>query len=247
MGEINLTAIDEHAELTKRFDFLRGPEEGPERRWSSCEEAIRRIDATSRERFKQTFDVVNEKFQAIFPRLFGGGRASLVLTEEGPGRRAGRGDRRPAAGQEAAEREPAVRRREGAHRGGAHLRHLAYHFCGHIYTTDSCPHPTGLPRDRRRSGYPLRAKDGKPVDDLGRLVDRDGQPVDERRQAAARPRRPAAAARAAHAGLHGDRPRATASARSIDGAWYRCCGGQGAQARGLLRATTSRASTATPR
>ena len=47
----------------------------------------------------------------------------------------------------------------------------AYHFCGHIYTTDSCPHPTGLPRIDSR-GFPLRAKDGKRVDDLGRLVDR---------------------------------------------------------------------------
>src|SRR5919201_1034829 len=38
----------------------------------------------------------------------------------------------------------------------------AYHFCGHIYTTGSCPHPTGLPRIDR-FGFPLRALDGKPV------------------------------------------------------------------------------------
>ena len=38
----------------------------------------------------------------------------------------------------------------------------AYHFCGHIYTTDSCPHPTGLPRIDSR-GYPLRAADGRPL------------------------------------------------------------------------------------
>jgi len=55
----------------------------------------------------------------------------------------------------------------------------AYHFCGHIYTTDSCPHPTGLPRVDAR-GLPLRARDGKPVDNLGRPVDRLGRPVDER-------------------------------------------------------------------
>src|SRR5690242_20518780 len=53
----------------------------------------------------------------------------------------------------------------------------AYHFCGHIYTTDSCPHPTGLPRIDAR-GYPLRAADGHPVDDLGRPVNAAGQPVD---------------------------------------------------------------------
>jgi len=54
----------------------------------------------------------------------------------------------------------------------------AFHFCGHIYTTASCPHPTGLPRIDQR-GYPLRAKDGKPVDDLGRRIDAEGRPVDE--------------------------------------------------------------------
>src|SRR3954454_9324907 len=53
----------------------------------------------------------------------------------------------------------------------------AFHFCGHIYTTDSCPHPTGLPRIDA-NGYPLRASDGDPVDDLGRAVDKLGRPVD---------------------------------------------------------------------
>jgi hypothetical protein len=53
----------------------------------------------------------------------------------------------------------------------------AYHFCGHTYTTASCPHPTGLPRVDAR-GYPLRASDGSPVDNLGRAVDAAGRPVD---------------------------------------------------------------------
>ncbi|RKH41695.1 chromosome segregation protein SMC [Corallococcus sp. AB050B] len=84
MGEINLTAIDEHAELSKRFEFLSAQRQDLTASISQLKEAIVRIDATSRERFKQTFDVVNDKFQAIFPRLFGGGRASLILTQEGP-------------------------------------------------------------------------------------------------------------------------------------------------------------------
>src|SRR3954471_17206962 len=53
----------------------------------------------------------------------------------------------------------------------------AFHFCGHIYTTDSCPHPMGLPRVDAH-GFPLRAADGEPVDDLGRPVAADGTPVD---------------------------------------------------------------------
>jgi hypothetical protein len=55
----------------------------------------------------------------------------------------------------------------------------AFHFCGHIYTTGSCPHPTGLPRIDA-NGFPLRAADGEPVDDLGRPVDKLGRPVDAR-------------------------------------------------------------------
>ncbi|HEX8819537.1 MAG TPA: chromosome segregation protein SMC [Archangium sp.] len=85
MGEINLTAIDEHAELAQRSEFLLTQKKDLADSMEKLQEAIRRIDASSRERFKQTFDIVNEKFQAIFPRLFGGGRASLILTSEGQG------------------------------------------------------------------------------------------------------------------------------------------------------------------
>lgn len=100
----------------------------------------------------------------------------------------------------------------------------AFHFCGHIYTTDGCPHPTGLPRIDRH-GFPLRAKDGRPVDDLGRLVDADGSPVDEagallldpdgRPQPSARRRRVCTAA--------GRRYKIEVR---TDGAWYRCCDGR---------------------
>jgi hypothetical protein len=99
----------------------------------------------------------------------------------------------------------------------------AYHFCGHIFTTDSCPHPTGLPRVDSR-GYPLRAKDGRRVDDLGRLVDRAGRPVGEDgaplsdpdgRPLPAAPRTRVCDAVADEYGIETD----------VDGAWYRCCGG----------------------
>ena len=53
-----------------------------------------------------------------------------------------------------------------------------YGFCGHTYTTGSCDSPFGLPRIDR-GGRPLRPTDGRPVDDLGRLVDAAGRPVDE--------------------------------------------------------------------
>ena len=100
----------------------------------------------------------------------------------------------------------------------------AYHFCGHIYTTDSCPHPTGLPRIDSR-GYPLRAKDGRRVDDLGRLVDRGGAPVDDDGQPLTDPDgRPLP--RASRTPVCKVVAKEFKIRTAVDGAWYRCCGGK---------------------
>ena len=102
-------------------------------------------------------------------------------------------------------------------------RAAAFHFCGHIYTTGSCPHPSGLPRVDA-NGFPLRASDGKPVDDLGRRVDRAGRPLDARGHLLidpdGRPLPPASRTRIcdAAAARYGFRAH-------VDGSWYRCCGG----------------------
>jgi chromosome segregation protein len=85
MGEINLTAIEEHKDLVERHAFLKAQKADLEQSLSQLKRAIVRINKTSKERFDQAFEVVNEKFQQVFPRLFNGGRASLVLvpSEEG--------------------------------------------------------------------------------------------------------------------------------------------------------------------
>jgi hypothetical protein len=99
----------------------------------------------------------------------------------------------------------------------------AFHFCGHIYTTGSCPHPTGLPRIDRY-GFPLRARDGHAVDDLGRPVDALGRPVDAEgellRDPDGRPLPLAPRTRVCQrtGREHGFRAQ-------IDGSWYRCCSG----------------------
>ena len=99
----------------------------------------------------------------------------------------------------------------------------AYHFCGHIYTTDSCPHPTGLPRIDSR-GRPIRAKDGKRVDDLGRLIDADGEPVDEDGQRLTDPEGVPLPAASRTSLCKAVSQQYDISTR-VDGAWYRCCGG----------------------
>ncbi|MGZ3447426.1 MAG: chromosome segregation protein SMC, partial [Myxococcaceae bacterium] len=84
LGEINLTAIEEHQEVAQRHSFLAGQKRDLEVSIKSLRDAIAKIDRTSRERFARTFEVVNDRFQRVFPRLFGGGRAGLLLTDDGP-------------------------------------------------------------------------------------------------------------------------------------------------------------------
>ncbi|HSN93325.1 MAG TPA: chromosome segregation protein SMC [Anaeromyxobacteraceae bacterium] len=85
MGAINLTAIEEYDELAKRHAFLVEQKIDLERSLADLRQAIVKINRASRERFRETFDRVNEKFQQVFPRLFNGGRAGLVLTQDDGG------------------------------------------------------------------------------------------------------------------------------------------------------------------
>jgi chromosome segregation protein len=82
MGEINLTAIEESEESQKRFDFLSEQKADLESALSQLEAAIEKINRASRKRFRETFDAVNAKFEEVYPRMFGGGRAHLRLTDE---------------------------------------------------------------------------------------------------------------------------------------------------------------------
>ncbi|HLV60699.1 MAG TPA: hypothetical protein VKY51_04785, partial [Fredinandcohnia sp.] len=82
MGEVNLTALEEHAELSEKFEFLDRQRDDLEASLEKLRKAIAKIDATSKERFQETFRIVNEKFQQVFPRLFGGGKAQLVLVRD---------------------------------------------------------------------------------------------------------------------------------------------------------------------
>ena len=82
LGPINLVALDEyqkelerkaeldhqHAELTEALETL--------------EDAIRTIDRETRALFRNTFDAINQSFGEIFPQLFGGGEAWLMLTDD---------------------------------------------------------------------------------------------------------------------------------------------------------------------
>jgi chromosome segregation protein len=82
MGEVNLAAIGEYEELTVRFQFMNQQKEDLEKSIADLQRTIVKLNRICRLRFKESFEEIDEKFQAIFPRLFRGGKAKLVLTDE---------------------------------------------------------------------------------------------------------------------------------------------------------------------
>jgi len=82
IGEVNVGAIDELQELEERARFLRAQKDDLDRSLTDLERTIQRLNRASRARFAETFAAANEKFQAVLPRLFRGGEARLVLTDE---------------------------------------------------------------------------------------------------------------------------------------------------------------------
>ncbi|RZS57013.1 chromosome segregation protein SMC [Sphaerotilus mobilis] len=80
LGAVNLAALDELAAARERKGFLDAQNEDLTRAMTTLEDAIRKIDAETRDLLKGTFDQVNEGFGQMFPSLFGGGQARLVMT-----------------------------------------------------------------------------------------------------------------------------------------------------------------------
>ncbi len=80
LGAINLAAIQELEEARARETYLAEQHADLHGALETLEEAIRKIDAETKELFKQTFDKVDTVFRDRFPKLFGGGEAYLELT-----------------------------------------------------------------------------------------------------------------------------------------------------------------------
>ncbi|MCW8869485.1 MAG: chromosome segregation protein SMC, partial [Proteobacteria bacterium] len=77
---VNLAAIDEYQEESKRKQYLDEQDEDLRKALDTLEQAIARIDKDTRTLFKETFEAVNSHIKQLFPRLFGGGHAYLELT-----------------------------------------------------------------------------------------------------------------------------------------------------------------------
>ena len=80
LGPINLAAIEEYEEESKRKVYLDAQHADLIEALDTLEGAISKIDKETRARFKETFEMVNQGMQENFPTLFGGGHAYLELT-----------------------------------------------------------------------------------------------------------------------------------------------------------------------
>ena len=80
-GPVNLLAPEEYNKLEERHTFLTEQVDDLLQAISSLGKAISKIDKESERRFKEAFEIMDAKFQEIFPRLFRGGEGKLILTD----------------------------------------------------------------------------------------------------------------------------------------------------------------------
>jgi chromosome segregation protein len=80
LGAVNLAALDELAIASERKTFLDAQSADLNEAIGTLEDAIRKIDAETRDLLGGTFKIVNDHFSRMFPELFGGGNAKLMMT-----------------------------------------------------------------------------------------------------------------------------------------------------------------------
>lgn len=85
IGEVNLAAIQEYDDLIGRYNFLTQQHQDLIDAKEHLRKVIDRINRICSRRFKETFELVNERFTKVFPVLFGGGEARLVFIESPDG------------------------------------------------------------------------------------------------------------------------------------------------------------------
>ena len=81
MGPVNMMALEEYNETSQRHGFLEAQRKDLLDAIENTQESIKEIDDVSRIKFDEAFKVINENFSQTFTKLFGGGQASMRLTE----------------------------------------------------------------------------------------------------------------------------------------------------------------------
>ena len=122
LGAVNLRADEELNEVLESRDKLVAERDDLTEAIKRLRGAIHTLNQEGRERLLAAFEIVNKHFEDLFATLFEGGKAELQLVESDDPLGGRPRTCRPAAGQEAADADPAFRRRAGADRARAHLR-----------------------------------------------------------------------------------------------------------------------------
>lgn len=81
IGPVNLQAIEEYDKVKKRYDFLQGQQDDLLTARSNLEKSMSDLDDKVKKRFADTFNQIATSFSKLFPLVFGGGDAKLVLTQ----------------------------------------------------------------------------------------------------------------------------------------------------------------------
>ena len=82
LGNVNVSAIEEYKEVSERYSFMYGQVSDVEKSKAELIKLINELTGKMGVQFKEQFDKINESFGQTFAELFGGGKASLVLTDE---------------------------------------------------------------------------------------------------------------------------------------------------------------------
>jgi len=82
LGEVNLAALSEFEKTNERYTFLKEQQDDLAESIELLHSTIEKINCTTRQRFLDTFEQVNENFKEVFARLFQGGKAELSLLDE---------------------------------------------------------------------------------------------------------------------------------------------------------------------
>ena len=82
LGTVNLGTIEEYEELRTRYEFLTNQQNDLNKSIAELEEAISKINITTRKKLREAYEALKAKFSEVFVSLFGGGRAEIILTDE---------------------------------------------------------------------------------------------------------------------------------------------------------------------
>jgi chromosome segregation protein len=83
IGPVNLVAIEEYEETEQRHQFLTKQNDDLVQAKAQLIEVINRINTQTRQMFLETFEKIRDNFRNMFSEIFGGGKADLILTEDG--------------------------------------------------------------------------------------------------------------------------------------------------------------------